>query len=129
MEALCAICCQLLMDINSKFRMLAASAWNWNLGERVSNALPVRPESLLNELQLGQIGKTASAGSTSADVGKQYAIVTFYCDKQQQSDFDHQHRRVLINGTRVVCATQIFTKLLRRNYGLRKHSWTWSLQR
>uniref|UniRef100_A0A914H7N4 GSKIP domain-containing protein n=1 Tax=Globodera rostochiensis TaxID=31243 RepID=A0A914H7N4_GLORO len=58
-------------------------------------------ESLLNELQLGQIGKTASGGSSSsADVvGKRYAIVTFDGgDQQQQSEFDQQHRVLIRTG-------------------------------
>uniref|UniRef100_A0A914IH93 Uncharacterized protein n=1 Tax=Globodera rostochiensis TaxID=31243 RepID=A0A914IH93_GLORO len=63
-------------------------------------------ESLLNELQLGLIGKTASGGSSSADVvGKRYAIVTFDGGDQQQSEFDQQHRvliRTGVHGTDIV---------------------------
>uniref|UniRef100_A0A914I9V2 Uncharacterized protein n=1 Tax=Globodera rostochiensis TaxID=31243 RepID=A0A914I9V2_GLORO len=68
-------------------------------------------ESLLNELQLGEIGKTA--GSSSAGVGKRYAIVTF--DGDQQSEFD-QHRVLIRTGVHGTENTRVVSLAVRPEF-------------
>ncbi|KAI3411854.1 hypothetical protein GPALN_001916 [Globodera pallida] len=68
-------------------------------------------ESLLNELQLGEIGKTA--GSSSAGVGKRYAIVTFNGD--QQSEFD-QHRVLIRTGVHGTEDTRVVSLAVRPEF-------------
>uniref|UniRef100_A0A183C4K9 NARG2_C domain-containing protein n=1 Tax=Globodera pallida TaxID=36090 RepID=A0A183C4K9_GLOPA len=68
-------------------------------------------ESLLNELQLGEIGKTAE--SSSAGVGKRYAIVTFIGD--QQSEFD-QHRVLIRTGVHGTEDTRVVSLAVRPEF-------------